>query len=657
MTTPLSLSPAADLVPSWTQFFLPGTDDSDAPGAPQRQESASELAGEALGDRAGTVFGEFELLHLLGRGGMGEVYEALYRADRQRYAVKILAREHRDNPTMVTRFEHEFWALRRCRHAGIVGALFAGVEDGERFYVMDLLRGESLEDVLRRGRLASERVAQIGVQLSRTLSALHAEGVLHRDLKPGNVLLLDERGPDGADQVRLIDLGIAKLLPRFYRDVELRTPPEKRLMTQAGARLGTPGYMAPEVGLGSAPSEAQDVFSLGVTLFRLATGRMPYSEVLPLEIGDEPRWAEDLGCPIPTALETVLRRAVDMDPKVRQPSMTRLCEELETVAEELAAEKDEEEDLETRSAERSSEAVEAETKLSVGEGLSVGDPRTGLEGSTTESDLPEELERAEPEVERVEDPPRSSAERTGEEAGSTPFVVASARGSALEGSTSEPARGFSWPGRGFWIGLGVGVGIASLLGLRPATSESWMPAHASALRASMPLPPNAPSSDETMLASAEGAPSERGPTTSADPQTKGVASKPEAFGEHSENHDPEESAEIEGSEEPAQAKSSLPIERESTRAAARTPKMIAKRWAGDHDPAIQRCIGSLRTLGAVAITLHVDATGEVSRVTSLAEMPSLVRRCLHESFSGLDLGPGRGDRTIRLTLSRGAAKR
>jgi len=424
-------------------------------------------------------------------------------------------------------------------------------------------------------------------------------------------------------------------------------------MTQAGARLGTPGYMAPEVGLGAAPSEAQDVFSLGVTLFRLATGRMPYSEVLPLEIGDEPRWAEDLGCPIPTALETVLRRAVDMDPKVRQPSMTRLCEELETVAEELQAEK--EEDLQTPSVEGSCEEVEAEARPLVGEGLSVGDPGTGLEASTSESALPEELEGAAPEVEGVEDLPRPSAEGTGEEAGSTP-LVASARGSALEGSTSEPARGFSRPGRGFWIGLGIGVGITSLLGLRPATSESWMPAHASALRASVPLPSNAPSSAETTLASAEGPPSGPGPATSADSQTKGSASEPEAISEHGETHDPEESAEIEGSEEPAQAKSSLPIERESTRAAARTPKMIAKRWARDHDPAIQRCIGSLRTLGAVAINLHVDAKGEVSKVTSLAEMPSLVRRCLHESFSGLDLGLGRGDRTIRLTLSRGAAK-
>jgi len=623
----------------------------------QKRAPPQNHASNAIGDRAGMVLGNLELLHRLGYGGMGEVYEALYRADRQRYAVKILSREHRDNPTMIKRFEHEFWALRRCKHPGIVRALFAGEVDGDRFYVMELLRGESLEAVLGRGRLEPERVARVGVQLSLALSALHTVGVLHRDLKPGNVLLLDERGPDGADQVRLIDLGIAKLLPRFYRDVELRTPPEKRLMTQAGARLGTPGYMAPEVGLGAAPSEAQDVFSLGVTLFRLATGRMPYSEVLPLEIGDEPRWAEDLGCPIPTALETVLRRAVDMDPKVRQPSMTRLCEELETVAEELAAEKAE--DLEMRSAEGSREEVEAERAPSVGEGLSVGDPGTGLEGSTSESGLPEELERAEAEVERVEDLPRPSAEGTREEAGSTPLVVASARGSALEGSTSEPGRASSWPGRGFWIGLGVGVGIASLFGLRPVTSESWMPAHASALRASVPLPPNAPISDETMLASAEGTPSGPGPATSADSQTKGAASKPEAFGEHGENHDPEKSAEIEGSEEseePAGSKGSLPIERESTRATARTPKMIARRWARDHDPAIQRCIGSVRTLGAVAITLHLDARGEVSRVTSLAEMPSLVRRCLHESFSGLELGPGRGDRTIRLTLLRGAAK-
>ena len=134
---------------------------------------------------------------------------------------------------------------------------------------------------------------------------MHAVGIVHRDLNLGNIVLLAGEG----DRVKLLDTGIAKLLPKFYEDVEIRTPPEKRLRTQPGAPLGTPGYMAPEAVLGAEASPAQDIYGLGVTIFRLATGRLPYHELLPPGPGDEPRWSAELERPIPRALEVFLKHA------------------------------------------------------------------------------------------------------------------------------------------------------------------------------------------------------------------------------------------------------------------------------------------------------------------------------------------------------------
>ncbi|MEZ4383396.1 MAG: serine/threonine-protein kinase [Nannocystaceae bacterium] len=334
MPTPASPLQAAVFTPRWTLFSRPpDTDDLRDPAA---EEARAAHAAWAEGDRSGLMLGRFELLRRLGRGGMGEVYEALYRGDRRRYAVKILDRAHRGDPSMVTRFEHEFWALTRCRHSGVVAPHFSGEIDGELFYSMELLRGESLEDVLQRGPLAPARVARIGVQLCEALEVLHDAGVLHRDLKPGNILLLEAADGD-QDRVKLVDLGIAKLLPRFYENVEARTPPEERLRTKAGVCLGTPGYMAPEVGLGAPPAVKQDVFSLGVTLFRLATGRLPYPPRVSIETDDEPRWSEELGRPLPTIFELALRRAMCADPAMRTPTVERLSEELEDVAAELDA--------------------------------------------------------------------------------------------------------------------------------------------------------------------------------------------------------------------------------------------------------------------------------------------------------------------------------
>ncbi len=326
MTVPSSpLLPAA---PAWTNFFL-GEDESCSRPGKSRRAGRQRCSAD---DRSGTVLADqWELLRRLGQGGMGEVYEAFYRGDRQRYAVKILSPRHRDEAVTRERFRHEYLALRQMGVAGVVEAHALYGEGDELFYSMELLAGQDLAALNRERSIPAIEVIDIGLQLCSTLGEIHAHGVIHRDVKPNNVVRL----PDG--RVKLVDLGIGKLLPAFYAEGEARTPPEKRLMTAPGIKLGTPGYVAPEAGLGEAPTPATDVFSLGVTLFRLATGRMPFPPGRPVNIGDEPRLAAELQVELPPALESVLRRAMITNPRHRLPSMSALAEELDLAREELLA--------------------------------------------------------------------------------------------------------------------------------------------------------------------------------------------------------------------------------------------------------------------------------------------------------------------------------
>jgi len=214
---------------------------------------------------------------------------------------------------------------------GVVEA-HALYRDGEdHFYSMELLSGRDLAALSREGPLPALEVIDVGLQLCATLAEVHSHGVIHRDVKPNNIVRLD----DGS--VKLVDLGVGKLLPAFYAGTEARTPPEKRLLTAPGIKLGTPGYVAPEAGLGEPPCPRADVFSLGVTLFRLATRRMPFPAGRPVSIGDEPKSAEDLGVELEPALETVLRRAMLTDPRHRLPSMMKFAEELDDARAELLA--------------------------------------------------------------------------------------------------------------------------------------------------------------------------------------------------------------------------------------------------------------------------------------------------------------------------------
>ncbi|MEZ4448179.1 MAG: protein kinase [Nannocystaceae bacterium] len=300
----------------------------------------------------GTILGDWEILRFLARGGMGEVFAAFYRPAHRRYALKVLGGDHHDDPDALTRFHYEYWALTRVKHEAIVAPFCAGKDDGLRWYAMELLEGESLDRVVERELLSPLRACRIGVRIADALTVVHATNIVHRDLKPGNIFLL--KGTE--DRVKLLDLGIAKLLPEFFADAEMRPRVEERLQTLPGAPIGTAGYMAPEVILGAKAAPAQDIYGLAATLFRLTAGRSPYATLLAPDPGDEPRWSEALGRPLPRAFELVLRKALAVDPSCRQPSMSEFRDQLQLVVEELEAEAAEEDDADRRAPPRGGDA-------------------------------------------------------------------------------------------------------------------------------------------------------------------------------------------------------------------------------------------------------------------------------------------------------------
>jgi serine/threonine-protein kinase len=259
--------------------------------------------------------GAYDLEGLLGRGGMGVVYRARHRATGALRAVKLI--EGATSDEAIARFTREAEALARVGGAGVVPVHEAGRDGPRGWIVMDLLPGGSLADRLRaRGPYPWREAALLVASLARTLERCHRAGIIHRDVKPANVLF-DDQG-----NARLADFGLA-------RDLE-----DARL-TVSGTVIGTPGYMAPEQVDGKRATPASDVFALGVILFELVTGERPYAGRSPAEhvmkaLKEERRRVDDLA-PVPAELEGVIARALAPAAANRTASAAAFAEELEWV--------------------------------------------------------------------------------------------------------------------------------------------------------------------------------------------------------------------------------------------------------------------------------------------------------------------------------------
>jgi serine/threonine-protein kinase len=212
------------------------------------------------------VDGRYRVVRAIAEGGMGVVYEVEHVGLKKRVALKLLRSEVADIPGLSARFEREARATSMLDHPRIVRVTDFGRATQGLYLVLDLLRGRSLGQVLEEGRLPIARAVSIAVQMLEGLTAAHAANLVHRDLKPDNVFLCD--GPNGTDDVRVLDFGIAAL----------RGDAGVTKLTQTGAVMGTPAYMAPEQAMGQAELDARvDVHAVGVMLYEMLTGAPPYS--------------------------------------------------------------------------------------------------------------------------------------------------------------------------------------------------------------------------------------------------------------------------------------------------------------------------------------------------------------------------------------------
>jgi serine/threonine protein kinase len=273
-----------------------------------------------MADLTGTTLGKYQIVERRGRGGMATVYKAYHPRLARYVAVKVLHSHLAEGQDFLGRFEREARAVATLRHPHIAQAYDFDVE-GEIYYlVMEFIDGQSLEEKLaelsKRGeQLPLAETAQIIHQVAEALDYAHQQGMLHRDLKPSNVLL-DRQG-----QAFLVDFGIARMLSGTQ-------------YTSTGELLGTPAYMSPEQGLGKTLTSATDIYSLGVMLYEMVTGRVPFDADTPYgvihkHINDPLPPPRQLRPDLPEALVQVLVTALAKDPGERYHSAGEMARALE----------------------------------------------------------------------------------------------------------------------------------------------------------------------------------------------------------------------------------------------------------------------------------------------------------------------------------------
>ncbi|HRI52425.1 MAG TPA: serine/threonine-protein kinase, partial [Pseudomonadota bacterium] len=278
------------------------------------------------------LVGRYRLLRLVGAGGMGSVYEAVDDEIGRRAAIKILHAELAADPQLALRFLNEARAANRIRHPGFVEIYeFGRLPDGNLYIVMEFLDGELLADRFARFPTGApiEWTLHLAWQLAAALTVAHERGVVHRDLKPDNIMLIPHPEWPGRERVKILDLGIAKLYERVVADAggEGGRP---RTVTGVGVVMGTPQYMAPEQCAGVGDPDGQvDVYALGVILYEGLTGLRPFGGQAALEIMHQHMFAAPVSLrvhrpEVPAALAALVERLL-AKPAGERPTMRELA--------------------------------------------------------------------------------------------------------------------------------------------------------------------------------------------------------------------------------------------------------------------------------------------------------------------------------------------
>jgi eukaryotic-like serine/threonine-protein kinase len=267
----------------------------------------------------GSRLGPYEIVSRIGAGGMGEVWRARDTRLGREVAIKILPAEFAQDAKLKIRFEREAQTISHLAHPNIC-TLF---DVGENYLVMELLEGESLADRLTRGPLPLKDVVRVGVQIAEALGKAHREGVVHRDLKPGNIMLTKS----GA---KLLDFGLAKSTTVAPSPVDQTV---QKPLTEQGTVVGTFRYMAPEQLAGEEPDPRTDIFALGAVLYEMTTGKRAFegknrASLIAAIVGGEPRAMSELQPLTPPMLEHVILKCLEKDPDDRWQSASDIAGEL-----------------------------------------------------------------------------------------------------------------------------------------------------------------------------------------------------------------------------------------------------------------------------------------------------------------------------------------
>ena len=277
----------------------------------------------------GTLFaGRYEIIEELGTGGMGKVYRVEDTKAKEEIALKLLKPEIAADKKTIERFRNELTTARKIRHKNICGMYDIGEENGTYFITMEYVPGEDLKSFLRRSKkLTVETAVSIGKQICEGLTEAHKSGVVHRDLKPGNIMI------DTEGNVRIMDFGIAQSL-------------STKAITVAGTMIGTPEYMSPEQAEGKDVDHRSDIYSLGVILFEMVTGQPPFEGDSPLSVAmkhksELPVHPKTLNPQISPDLNRLILMCLEKNKDKRWQSALDLMAELEKVSPDMPATKKE----------------------------------------------------------------------------------------------------------------------------------------------------------------------------------------------------------------------------------------------------------------------------------------------------------------------------
>jgi serine/threonine-protein kinase len=267
---------------------------------------------------SGVLSGRYEIGDRLGSGGMSSVHQATDLILERTVAVKILAEHLSDDERFVARFRREALAVAKLIHPNIVQVYDTGIDEGRHYIVMEYVQGRSGAQILQRqGPLDADTTAEIGAQACAGLDYAHRRGIIHRDVKPGNLMVTG--GPSGGGEmtIKLTDFGIARAV-------------EQTRITQVGSVVGTAAYLSPEQVRGEEATPATDVYALGVVLYQFLTGRLPYegstlAELAVRQQNEKPLPPSTYNDDVPETLGAAVLRALEGDPNRRYASASELA--------------------------------------------------------------------------------------------------------------------------------------------------------------------------------------------------------------------------------------------------------------------------------------------------------------------------------------------